>query len=327
MLKVAVTGASGHIGNCLVRELIKTGARVKVLVHHYENDLKNLDVDIYYGDILDTESLIALCTDVDVIFHCAAIISIDNRNSKKVYETNVTGTKNVVDAALSFGVKKFIHFSSIDAFKRISSGEILDENIPVTDRKKPMYDYSKAASEKIVLDAVQKGLDAVILCPTAVVGPFDFRESFLGQALIKIHNYKIPMLIPGGYNWVDVRDVVHAAIRSINAGRTGEKYILSGSFCTLINLSGLISKISGKKTPHLLAPVFLAKLVCPFYEFFYRLTKQKPLYTCQSLELLIHAPQNISFEKARKELDYNPGSLEETLSDTLAWYKQYKYID
>ena len=134
------------------------------------------------------------------------------------------------------------------------------------------------------------------------------------------------MLIPGGYNWVDVRDVVNAALVSINSGRRGEKYILSGNFCTLIDLSKLISKISGKKTPQLLAPVFLAQLFCPFYEFFYRLTKQKPMYTCQSLELLIHAPRNISFEKARKELDYSPVSLEETLQDTFQWYKQNKYI-
>jgi len=327
MLRVAVTGASGHIGNCLVRELIKSGARVKVLVHHNEKDLNNLDVDIYYGDILKAESLTAWCADVDVIFHCAAIISIDNRNLKKVYETNVTGTQNVIDAAISSGVRKFIHFSSIDALKKISTNQIVDENVPLTDSKKPMYDYSKAMTEKIVLDAVKKGLDAVILCPTAVVGPFDFRESFLGQALIKIYKNKIPMLIAGGYNWVDVRDVADAAIRAINSGRRGEKYILSGSFCTLIDLSGLIGKISGKRTPRMLAPVILAKMFCPFYEFFYRITKQKPMYTCQSLDLLIHAPVNISFEKARKELDYNPRSLEDTLRDTLQWYKQNKYID
>lgn len=327
MLIVAVTGASGHIGNCLVRELIKSGARVKVLVHDFENDLADLDLEIFHGDILNPESLKPWCAGADVVFHCAAIISIDSRNPEKVYETNVTGTKNVVDAAIASGVKKLIHFSSIDAFKRMPVHQLLDENVPVTTSKNPMYDYSKAQSEKVVLDAVNRGLDAVILCPAAVVGPFDFRGSFLGQALIKIYRNKIPMLIPGGYNWVDVRDVVHAAIQAVESGRKGEKYIVSGSFYSLLDLSRLISKISGKRTPQLLAPVFLAKLVSPFYEYFLRITKQKPMYTSQTLELLIHAPENISNEKAQKELDYRPRSLDQTLRDTLQWYKQNKFID
>ncbi len=322
----AVTGASGHIGNCLVRELIKRNTRVKVLVHNSENDLKKLDVDLFHGDVLNVDSTNEFCKNVDVLFHCAAIISIDNRYSKKVYDTNVTGTKNMVDAALSAGVKKFIHFSSIDAFRKTTPDEILDESIPVTSLTKPVYDFSKAISEKIVLDAVKKGLDAVILCPTAVIGPYDFRKSYLGQALIKIYKNKIPMLIPGGYNWVDVRDVVSAAIRAVDFGRRGEKYILSGHFSTISELSEIIGKISGKKTPHILAPVILALFVCHFYGLFYRITNQKPMFTCQSLKLLIYAPKNISNEKAKNELEYFPRPLEQTLADTLEWYKQNNHL-
>jgi dihydroflavonol-4-reductase len=135
------------------------------------------------------------------------------------------------------------------------------------------------------------------------------------------------MLISGGYNWVDVRDVAAAAVQSVESGRRGEKYILSGNFCSLKDLSELIGTISGKRTPKLLAPVFMAKLACPFLEFYSSLTRKKPVYTRQSLDLLIKSPKNISFEKARKELGYEPRTLEQTLRETFEWYKENKYLN
>ena len=134
------------------------------------------------------------------------------------------------------------------------------------------------------------------------------------------------MLISGGYNWVDVRDVTAAAIQSAESGRKGEKYILSGNFCTLKELSEITGKISGKATPKLLAPVYLAKLACPFFEFSYFITNQKPIYTRHSLELLINSPKNISFEKANKELNYHARPLEQTLYDTFNWYIDNKIL-
>jgi dihydroflavonol-4-reductase len=233
----------------------------------------------------------------------------------------------MIEAAKYAGVKKFIHFSSIDAFQFVSQAAVLDENIPLVESEKAIYPFSKAESERLVLNAVIEGLDAVILSPTAVIGPFDFRGSFLGSALIKIYQNKIPMLIPGGYNWVDVRDIAAAAIQAVESGRKGEKYILSGNFCSLLELSKIIGKISGKRTPKLLAPVFLAKLAFPFIQFYYSLINEKPVYTRQSLELLVNSPKNISFEKAKKELGYEPRPLEQTLRDTFNWYIENKYLN
>jgi len=323
---VAITGASGHIGNCLVRELKKQGAAVKVLVHNFRNDLDKLDVELVQGNLLDIESLNLLCEGVDVVFHLAAKIALDNRRPDEVYAVNVTGTKNMIEASKTAGVKKFIHFSSIDAFQFISSDAVLDENNPLIQFDKAIYAFTKAESERVVMNAVNEGLDAVILSPTAVIGPFDYRGSFLGTALIKIYQNKIPMLISGGYNWVDVRDVAKAAIQSVETGRKGEKYILSGSFCSLLDLSEITGKISGKRTPKLLAPVFLAKLAWPFIQFYYSLINEKPIYTRHSLELLVNSPKNISFEKAKKELGYKPRPLEQTLRDTFNWYIENKYL-
>jgi dihydroflavonol-4-reductase len=320
-MKVAITGASGHIGSCLVRELVKRNFQVKILVHNFDKNLSQLNVEIVKGNLLDTSSLRNLCEGVDVVFHLAAQIAIDNRNSKEVFETNVIGTRNMVDAAKNAGVKKFIHFSSIHAFQPYPLDEELDENRPMIESDNIMYEFTKAESERVILDAAQHGLDAVILNPTAVIGPYDYRGSFLGQALIKIYQNKLPMLVPGGYNWVDVRDVVDATIQSVEHGRKGEKYLLSGYYCSLQELSGIISKISGKKTPSLIAPIYLAKLACPFFGIYSSITKKDPLYTFQSLDILVKSPRKISFAKAQKELNYNPRSLESTLRDTFDWYR------
>ena len=327
MIKAAVTGASGHIGNCLVSELIKKGLRVKALVHDFENDLGNMDVEIVRGNLLDIASLRKLCDNVDVVFHLAAQISLDNRHRNQVYAVNSDGTKNLIEASKAAAVKKLIHFSSIDAFEFMSSEMVFDEKFPLTESKKSVYAFSKAESERLVMQAVSEGLNAVVLCPTAVVGPFDYRGSFLGEALVKIYKNKIPMLIPGGYNWVDVRDVAEAAIRAAEVGRNGEKYILSGTFSDLKNLSQLIGKISGRKTPEYIVPLFLAELASPFYQLLYLLAGKKPLYTRQSLQLLKRAPKKISSEKAKNELGYSPRPLEQTLIDTFNWYNQNNYLN
>jgi len=323
-MKVAVTGASGHIGSCLVQELKKQGAEIKVLVHNFRSDLDKMDVELIQGNLLEPESLVNLCEGVDVVFHLAAQIAIENRSSEHVYETNVTGTKNMIKAANYSRVRKFIHFSSIHAFQIGSPGQMLDESRSLVETSKTIYEFTKAEGEREVMKAVKEGLNAVILNPTAVIGPFDYRNSLLGQALLKIYQNKLPFLVTGGYNWVDVRDVVSASIHAIESGRKGENYILSGEFCSLQELSAMISKISGCKIPSIV-PVSLARLACPFFKFYSSVTNKKPLYTYQSLDILVNSPFNISNSKAKKELGYEPRPLEQTVRDTFDWYRENNF--
>lgn len=325
-MKVAITGASGHIGNCLVRELKKQGAGIKVLVHNFRSDLDELDVEIIRGNLLEPESLNALCEGVDVVFHLAAQIDIGNRSIAQIYDTNITGTKNIIKAAKYARVKKFIHFSSIHAFQTEPSDSMLDETRPLVHSDKTIYEYTKAEGEREVMKAVKEGLNAIILNPTAVIGPFDLRGSLLGQALLKIYQNKLPFLVSGGYNWVDVRDVVAASLQAIESGRMGENYILSGKFCSLEELSVMISKISGCKIP-LIVPVSLARMACPFFKIYSFISKKEPLYTYQSLNILVNSPTNISNAKAAKELAYKPRPLEQTLRDTFDWYKENNFIN
>jgi dihydroflavonol-4-reductase len=325
-MKVAVTGASGHIGNCLVRELKKQGASVKILIHNFRNDSDEIGVEIIRGNLLEAESLNYLCEGVDVVFHLAAQIDIGNKSPAKIYETNVTGTKNILKAANKQKVKKFVHFSSIHAFQTKPLDMVLDEDRSKVESKEIIYEYSKAEGEREVKKAVEEGLNAVILNPTAVIGPFDFRGSLLGQALLKIYQNKLPFLVAGGYNWVDVRDVVAASLQAIEWGRNGENYILSGKYCSLRDLSVMISKISGCKIP-MIIPVALAQLACPFFKLYSSISNKEPLYTYQSLNILINSPTNISSAKAIKELSYKPRPLEQTLIDTFDWYRQEKFIN
>lgn len=324
-MRIAITGASGHIGNCLVRELKKQGASIKVLVHSFRGDLEELDVDLIQGNLLEPESLNTLCSDAEVVFHLAAQIDIGNKSPAQIYDTNVTGTKNILKAAGNQRVKKFIHFSSIHAFETNPLDQMLDETRPKVEKEKIIYEYSKAEGEREVMKAVKEGLNAVILNPTAVIGPFDKRNSFLGQALIKIHQNKLPFIVSGGYNWVDVRDVVTASIEAIVSGRIGENYILSGKYCSLRDLAVMISEISGCRIPGIV-PISLAQLACPFFKIYSSISNKEPLYTYQSLNILINSPVNISSEKAIKELGFNPRPLKQTLLETFDWYRQEKFI-
>jgi dihydroflavonol-4-reductase len=325
-MRVAITGASGHIGNCLVRELKNQGGQIKVLVHSFRNDLDVLDVELIQGSLLDIESLNRLCFEVDVVFHLAAQISIDNRVADQLFKTNVTGTKNILQAAQANGAKKFIHFSSIDALQIKSSDQIVDESLPLIAQSDSIYSYTKAESERVVLKAAKNGLKVVILSPTAVIGPHDYKGSILGQALIQIFRNKMPFLVNGGFNWVDVRDVVAASIRAMNTENSCEKYILGGNFCTLKELTLKINQISGSKIPFFV-PVSLARLAAPFLQIYSSISKRDPIFTKHSLDLLVSSPENILIKKAEADLGYKPRPLEETIRDAHLWYKENNYLD
>ena len=321
-MEISVTGASGHVGNVLCRKLVGNGHRVKVLVHQDENDLKTIGVEMVRGDLLNADSLDKLCKNSEIVFHLAAKISINEKEKELVYRTNVTGTDNLIKASLKAGIKKFIHFSTIHALDPFPLDENMDETRQFITHTHMIYEQSKTDGERLVLEAVKNGLDAVIITPTAIIGPHDYKPSYLGQALIKMYTNSLPMLVPGGYDWVDVRDVVDCAISASEKGRKGERYLASGHYLSLKELSKLISQTTGKKTPSFTGPAFLATIGLPFITLYARLKKEDPLYTSNSLEILRNSNSRISHTKATSELNYQPRPLEETLRDTFEWYVQ-----
>ncbi len=324
-MKIAVTGASGHVGVNLCRKLLESGHEVRALTHRHFHSLQHLDIIKVPGDLLDQESLVRLVSGVDAVFHLAARISIRGDRDGMVRAINETGTRKMLEVSARAGVSRFIHFSSIHAFRQEPLDEILDESRPVVETGFS-YDISKAAGEKAVNEYAGKGLHAVILCPTAIIGPADPQPSLTGNAVIQLYNNNIPALVPGGYNWVDVRDVVDSAIQALTTGRAGEKYLIAGHYHSLRELSALIGLVTSRKTVKMVLPMWIAGLGLPFISLYSRFSGNEPLYTSESLEIVSKGNKNIIFHKAAAELGHHPRPLKETIYDLIDWFRSQKYI-
>ncbi len=325
-MKIAVSGANGRVGSVLCKTLVELGHQVKALIHKHSKEIQDLPLEQVPGNTLEKDSLKRLLYDVDCCYHLAAHISISGDPDGMVWRVNAEGTRNIVKVALETGVKRFIHFSSIHAFQQHPQDQPLDETRPLVGSNRFAYDVSKAEGERFVKAAVDDGLDALILCPTAITGPADPGPSLIGQALLELSLNQIPVLVPGGYNWVDVRDVVDASINALTMGRRGEKYLLSGRWCSLLELSKLIEQITGQKTPQKIMPMWIARIGLPFITLYSKLTGVKPLYTSESLTILSEGHRQILSEKAKNELDFTPRKLEETIRDALTWFKDNGYL-
>jgi dihydroflavonol-4-reductase len=148
----------------------------------------------------------------------------------------------------------------------------------------------------------------------------------MGRALILMSQGKLPFLVPGGYDWVDVRDVVQAAIIAMTKGRKGERYLLSGHWRELKVIADMVSDIEERTRRRMTCPHTIAGLGLPFVNFFCRCTDTEALYTRDSLRTLRTGHRKISHEKAHKELDFVPRPLMDTLRDTIDWFKTHKYL-
>ena len=323
-----VTGGTGHIGNVLIRELLKKGEKVKALVLPGEDlsPLEGLDVEFFEGNVLDYDSILPALKDVDNVFHLAGIISIMPGEDPVVHDVNVNGTRNMVKAARSFGVKRFIYTSSIHAFKRVPHGIIIDEKIPIDPKSAiAAYDRSKAEATLAVLAEVQLGLPAVIVCPTGVIGPFDYKGSELGVLIQEWMVHKVDFLIEGNYDFVDVRDVVQGIIAARDRGTVGQIYILSGELSRVIDIWRIVKELVNIKSSFIQIPTKLAIFSSHFTQLYYSWAKIKPRFTSYSIETL-HSNAVITNLKARNALGYQPRSIRETLVDTVNWWKENKLL-
>jgi dihydroflavonol-4-reductase len=321
-----VTGATGHIGNVLVRLLNVRGERVRAMIMPGDDPspLNGLDVEVIEADVLDYQSLLAAFADIEIVFHLAGIISILPGKDHMVQAVNVSGTRNVIQAARSSGVRRLVYTSSIHALKRVPEGILIDESVPFdVEHAISSYDSSKAGASLSVLNAVQDGMDAVIVCPTGVIGPYDFRLSEMGQLILDCVDQKPMVYVDGAYDFVDVRDVAQGLILAGEKGRCGESYILSGERIEVPDIIKIVQEVLGTRLFSLKIPFSLARLTANFTPLYYRLRHTKPRFTSYSLATLT-ANSNISHSKAHLELGFNPRPLRESLSDTVKWFMKTK---
>ena len=326
-MKIAVTGAAGHVGCNLIRALLKDGEhKIRVLQYHDHQALDGLDIEIVEGDLHQPETLVSFCNGIDVLFHLASKISIGSNSYESIYQTNVQGTKNLVQAAQKAGVKKYIHFSSIHALIHQPLEEMMDESRALATTSSIAYEKTKSLAEEWVLTQKSDNFEVVVLNPTSIIGPADYKPSLMGQLFIRLYNNSLPGLVPGGYDWVDVRDIVKSAISAIENGKSGERYILSGGWTTVKELSDVLAKVNGITINKPIFPIWLARIGVPFIYVWSKMMGQDPLYTSESLTILQSGNSNISHQKASKDLGHTARPLAETLKDAIDWFKENKYI-
>ena len=317
-----VTGATGYLGGVLVRALANRGDSVRAVFHERSGIFEAPGVEWVRGDVLDRDSMAAAFRDADVVFHLAALVSIDPRDADAMRAVNVEGARNVVEAALECGVRRLIHFSSIRAFNQFPLDKVLDESRGrVGLLPRPAYDRSKALGEDEIRHGLERGLDAVILNPTGVLGPYDRGPTGVGQFLVDLQRRQVPMLIAGGFDCVDVRDVVRATLAAETRGRRGEKYILGGRWHSVPELARLSEAVTRVPAPRFVCPVALARFWAPFQMAWDRLQARPPLYTPDALHHISCSNRRVSSAKAREELGFDPRPVTDSVRDAVRWFE------
>ncbi|CAN5853229.1 SDR family oxidoreductase [soil metagenome] len=320
-MKIAITGSTGHIAASLIPLLIQCNNSVRALIYEQQPAFDNTAIEFVKGSITVPTSLNELVTGCDVVIHCAARISINSNEDNSVYDTNVTGTKNVFNAAKQAGVKRFLYVSSIHAYDQRHPGKLLNEESNYCSGNAPAYDRSKRDAEQFVLQHASADMEVVVLNPTGIVGPPDHRISLMGQAIINIYNKKVPALIKGGFDFCDVRDVSNGIMQAIDKGRNGQAYFLSGKWTSIADLHTMLMNIKIDKSFVPVLPIWIAYAGLPFINLIGRIKKQQPLYTKESLHALMYGSKQVSNEKAAKELGYSCRPILETITDAISWYK------
>jgi dihydroflavonol-4-reductase len=240
---------------------------------------------------------------------------------------NIGGTQNVIRACRECSVERLIHCSSIEALADHNPRRVTDEDNPLAGLEETtLYGWTKAEAERLVLQAAADGLDAVILSPTAILGPHDYKPSHLGKSLLDLYHNRLPALIQGGFNWVDVRDVVKAALATREKGRSGQRYLIGGSWRSLLQMAELVRDITGRRTPRLALPMWLARPAAALVGWSPALSSKYPGFTPDAL-IAIGKHREISCSKAEQELGHSPRPLEKSLEDTFLWFEEQGYLE
>ncbi|MFI3238721.1 MAG: NAD-dependent epimerase/dehydratase family protein [Lachnospiraceae bacterium] len=316
-----VTGANGHLGGMIVKQLLADNCRVRglVLTNEVHDNLNG--VEYFYGDVRDINSLEPLFSgnqELSVI-HTAAIVDISPIVSANVYDVNVNGTRNLIALCQKYQVKKFLHVSSVHAIpEKENLGIVREVDRFSSDQVVGGYAKTKAQASQLVLDAVQEGLNAVIIHPSGIIGPDDhLHKNHLVQMIEDFMMGKLPALVRGGYDFVDVRDVANGCLLALKKGNVGECYILSNRYYQVPELLKMLSEVTKiRKVPVL--PIGFALRIAPCYTFFAKLANKRPLFTKYSLHTL-KAKYYFSHDKATAELGFRPRDIQETMRDTALW--------
>jgi dihydroflavonol-4-reductase len=313
-----VTGGSGYVGTNLVLALRAAGRPVRV-VDLRQPAVSDPDVTWIQADVRDRAAMRQAFAGADIGYHLAAVISLVGGLGGRVESVNVDGVRVVAEAARKAGVRRLVHCSSVHAFDAgavagARAGAPVTEDCPrADDPRLPAYDRSKAAGEAALRAVVARGLDAVVVNPTGILGPRDDGPSRIGAGLYALWRRRLPATVAGGFDWVDVRDVVHGLLAAETHGRTGESYLLPGHRCSVRDLLVLAAGVGGVPVPPAV-PLWSLRPVAPLATAVGRRWPHPMLPTTDMLHTLRTFPY-VDGTKAATELGYRPRPLAETVRD------------
>ncbi len=325
-----ITGASGFVGAAVLRALIEAGHQTRAMVrpHSDRRNLEGLDVEIVTGDLRDKDSLKAAVAGCEALFHVAADYRLWAPNPQEIIDSNVIGTRNIMEAALEEGVSKVVYTSSVATLGLNADGTPSDEATPVTlDDMIGAYKRSKFLAEEVVREMVAgKGLAAVIVNPAAPVGPRDIRPTPTGRMIVQAAAGKMPAFVDTGLNIVHVDDVARGHLLAFERGEIGERYVLGAENATLREILGEIARITDRRPPKVNLPHNLVLPIAYVAEAFARITGgPEPMVTVDGLKLS-RKHMFFSIDKARRDLGYEPRPAKEALVDAIDWFKAKDYL-
>jgi dihydroflavonol-4-reductase len=203
-MNIALTGATGHLGAAVLQELFRKNHLVKALMRYDDNrTIEDLSVQIVKGDLQDENALQELMSNCDALIHCAAFISVNGDPKGIVHQTNVEGVRKVMIAAKRSGIKRVVYISSIHAYKQRPANEMLDEKRETVDEKAFAYDHSKKMGQEIALAMNGNGMEVMVMNPTSIIGPYDYKPSKMGKVILDLYSGRLPFVFAGGFDFCD----------------------------------------------------------------------------------------------------------------------------
>jgi dihydroflavonol-4-reductase len=328
-MKALVTGATGFIGANLARELLKDGYQVRAMVRKdsVRRNLEGLKLEIVWGDLNDRTSLDAAIDGCDILFHVAAMYTFWTPHPGLVYQTNVQGTANLLQAALEKSVKKVVytstestigidHVGSLGSEKEQSKIETLSGH----------YKKSKLMAEQLALNMCDKGLPLIVVNPTTPVGEFDIKPTPTGELIVRFLNRRMPAYVNTGLNIVDVRDVARGHVLALEKGRIGERYILGNKNLTLKEILGILENVTGLKAPRVRLPIWEALFASYCDEFIAgRVLRQSPTIPVAAVKTS-RKFRHFDCTKAIKELGLPQTPIESALETAVRWFTENGYV-
>lgn len=335
MRKILVTGASGFVGARLVRALVERGETVRVLVRPGSSlrelrDLPETQVEVCHGDIMIEHEVYRALAGCDRMFHVAAVYKMFARNPKDIFDPAILGTKATLEAARKRGIEKTVVTSSVAAIGVNDRPEPMDETWDFNLKDSETYIVAKWKAEQLALSYVDKDLPVVVVNPTGIFGPGDWKPTPSGDSILKYLKWPWPWGFPtseGGINVVDVDDVVAGHIGAMDTGRVGERYILGGENLTFEKMFCVLSELTGLRGPGMKASPAMATTMGRMLEMGARVFGGDPPLTYKLARDFVGRYAWVSHEKAQKELGYAPRAARQTLLRSVKWYLYNGYLE